>query len=114
MILNNPISFQGTMKITKGMTCYNKNFDENVVDELNGIGLTPARGGEDKFEGTPTLDTDNIKSINDMGIEYHLPDCDKDILLRFSNLKLKQADFDSFLLGYNSVKDNDVHIDINA
>lgn len=110
----NMINFCGTMKMTKGMTCYNKNFNNNVVNELQNIGLDYSRGTTNKFDGTPVLNTDNIKAIDSMGIKYYLPDNEKTVYLRFNDMQLKQADFDSFLLAYNSVKDNDTHIDINV
>ena len=106
------INFCGTMKMAGGMTCYKKGLSDKAVAELNKMGLEDARGNADKLDGKPTLDTANIDAINDMGIEYYLPHCDENVFLRFNNMKLKQADMDSFLLAYNSVKDNNVHIDV--
>ena len=108
------INFCGTMKMAGGITCYKKGLSDEAVAELNKMGMEDARGNSDKLDGTPILNTDCINALNNMGIEYHLPQSNENVLLRFNNMKLKQADMDSFLLAYNSVKDNDVHIDVCA
>jgi len=101
------------MKITSGMYCYDK-LNDTAKDELNKIGMQEARGNSEKLEGAVELDTDNIRKITAYGINYYLPESGQETELRFNNMKLKQPDYDSFLLAYNSVKDNDVSIDINV
>ena len=114
--MNNSINFCGTMKIASGMTCYKKGLNDNVVNELREIGMHESKNTDGKLDGTPTLIAENILLMNDTGVTNRLPESDEFVDLRFSKKKLKQPEFDTFLLAYNSVKDkdSDVHIDVNV
>ena len=107
---NSNVSFCGKMNMTKGMVYYKEKGKDNAIAELNEIGMYDARGNADKLDGKPMLDTNNIKKISDYGISYYLPKSGKEVFLRFDEMKLKQSDYDHFLLAYNAVKDNNVEI----
>ncbi|MBQ9245078.1 hypothetical protein IJ182_02290 [bacterium] len=111
---NSNISFGGTINMTKGMVCYKNKLSDNAIKELGTLGLEEARGNKDKLDGKPVLNTDNIKKISTYGISYYLPKCKEEVELRFNDMHLKQADFDSFLIAYNAAKDSNLHIDANS